>query len=119
LRRVLAMHDPNGPSWILEQTLTNYVSKYLGSCGPAANRTCSLADYADTAFPSRETIPTNIRAVLESAAQGASMYAAPLHRSVAWAVSNATAEKVGTDQVRIHLSRPYPACPQSIPFTLG
>ena len=119
LRRVLAMHDPNGPSWILEQTLTNYVSKYLGPCGPAANRTCSLADYADTAFPSRETIPTNIRAVLENAAQGANWSARPLNRSVAWAVSNSTVEKVGTDQVRIHLSRPYPAFLQSIAFTVG
>src|SRR5439155_689013 len=67
----------------------------------------------------RAAIPTNIRAVLESAAQGANWSARPLNRSVAWAVSNSTVEKVGTDQVRIHLSRPYPAFLQSIAFTVG
>src|SRR5213078_3794492 len=89
------------------------------SCGAAANRTCSLADYADTAFPSRAAIPPNIRTVLEGAAQGANWSAKPLNRSVAWAVSNSTVEKVGTDQVRIHLSRPYPAFLQSLAFTVG
>src|SRR5437773_2769721 len=56
IRRVLAMHDPNGPSWILEQVLTNHVANYMVGCGPQANRSCTLADYADTAFPSRNDI---------------------------------------------------------------
>jgi peptide/nickel transport system substrate-binding protein len=119
IRRVLAMHDPNGPSWILEQVLTNYVSRYLDSCGPQANRSCSLADYADRAFASRAAIPSNIRTVLEGAAQGANWSTKPMNRTVAWAVTNSTVERVGTDQVRIHLTRPYPAFVQSMAFTVG
>jgi len=119
IRRVLAMHDPNGPSWILEQVLTNHVANYMDGCGPLANRSCSLADYADTAFPSRADIPSNIRKVLETAAQGAAWSTKPMNRSVAWAVSNSTVEKIGTNQVRIHLTRPYPAFLQSIAFTVG
>ena len=119
MRRVLAMHDPNGPSWILEQVLTNYVANYLDGCGPQANRSCSLADYADTAFPSRAAIPMNIQKVLETAAGGAAWSAKPMNRTVAWAVSNSTVEKIGTNQVRIHLTRPYPAFLQSIAFTVG
>src|SRR6267143_5167620 len=43
----------------------------------------------------------------------------PMNRSVAWAVSNSTVEKIGMNQVRIHLTRPYPAFLQSIAFTVG
>ena len=119
IRRVLAMHDPNGPSWILEQVLTNHVANYMVGCGPQANRSCTLADYADTAFPSRTDIPWNIQKVLETAAQGAAWSMKPMNRTVAWAVSNSTVEKVGTNQIRIHLTRPYPAFLQSIAFTVG
>lgn len=119
IRRVLSMHDSRGPAWILEQVLTNYVANYLDPCGPLANRTCSLADYADTAFPSRRDIPPNIRAVLEAAAGGANWSSRPMNRTTAWAVSNSTVEKIGTDQVRIHLTRPYPAFLQSMAFTVG
>jgi len=119
IRRVLDIHDRNGPSWILEQVLTNYVANYLDRCGPQANRSCSLAYYADTAFPSRAEIPPNIRKVLESAAPEPTWSTKPMNRSVAWAVSNSTVEKIGTNQVRIHLTRPYPAFLQSIAFTVG
>src|SRR5947199_124767 len=119
IRRVLAMHDPNGPSWILEQVLTNHVANYMVGCGPQANRSCTLADYADTAFPSRTDIPWNIQKVLETAAQGAAWSMKPMNRTVAWAVSNSTVEKVGTNQIQIHLTRPYPAFLQSIAFTVG
>jgi len=119
IRRVLSMHEPNGPSWILEQVLTNYVTKFLGRCGPLANRSCSLADYADTAFPSRAAIPPNIRAVLDEASGGASWASAPMNRSVAWAVSNSTVERLGTGQVQIHLTRPYPAFLQALAFSVG
>ncbi len=119
IRRVLAMHDPNGPSWILEQVLTNHVANYMVGCGPQANRSCTLADYADTAFPSRTDIPWNIQKVLETAAQGAAWSMKPMNRTVAWAVSNSTVEKIGTNQIRIHLTRPYPAFLQSIAFTVG
>jgi peptide/nickel transport system substrate-binding protein len=117
IQRVLSMHDANGPSWILEQVLTNYVTKFLGRCGPLAS--CSLADYADTAFPSRAAIPPNIRTVLEGAAGGASWSSKSMNRSVAWAVSNSTVQRLGTGQVQIHLTRPYPAFLQALAFSVG
>jgi len=117
IQRVLAIHDPGGPSWILEQVLTNYVAKYVADdCGPSANQTCTLADYADLAFVSRTAIPQNIRTVLGPEANWTST---PLNRSIAWDVSNSTIEKVGPSQITIHLTRPYPAFLQAIAFTVG
>jgi peptide/nickel transport system substrate-binding protein len=119
IQRVLSMHDANGPSWILEQVLTNYVTKFLGRCGPLANRSCSLADYADTAFPSRAAMPPNIHAILESAAGGANWSSKPMNRSVAWAVSNSSVQRRGLGQVQLHLTRPYPAFLQALAFSVG
>ncbi|MGI0149877.1 MAG: ABC transporter substrate-binding protein, partial [Thermoplasmata archaeon] len=120
IQRVLAIHDSGGPSWILEQVLTNYVAKYVGErCGPTANQTCSIADYADLAFPSRAAIAPNIRTVLEGAAPEANWTFMPLNRSIAWDVSNSTIEKIGLGQITIHLTRPYPAFLQAIAFTVG
>lgn len=119
VQRVLAIHDPDGPSWILEQVLTNYVAKYVDGCGPTADQPCSLADYAILAFPAPMTIPQNIRAVLEAQAPEAAWSGIPMNRSVAWAVSNSTIERVGETQVRIHLTRPYPAFLQAMASTVG
>src|SRR5207245_11127796 len=114
IRRVLAMHDPNGPSWILEQVLTNHVANYMVGCGPQANRSCTLADYADTAFPSRTEIAWNIQKVLETAAQRAAWSMNALNRPVAWPVRTSTAEASGANRVRIQSTRPAPACLQLI-----
>jgi peptide/nickel transport system substrate-binding protein len=119
IQRVLAVHDPNGPSWILEQVLTNFVARYVGGCGPGGGQLCSLADYADGAFPSRADIPANIRAVLEGLAPETNWTLNVLNQSVAWAISNSTVEKVMPDQVRFHLTRPYPAFLQSMASTVG
>jgi peptide/nickel transport system substrate-binding protein len=119
IQRVLSMHDANGPSWILEQVLTNYVTKFLGRCGPLANRSCYLADYADTAFPSRASIPPNIRSVLDRFAPAALWSSKPMNRTVAWAVSNSTVQRLGTGQVQIHLTRPYAAFLQALAFSVG
>ena len=119
IRRVLAIHDRDGPSWILEHVLTNRVADYVDTCGPNKSQPCSIANYTDLAFPSRQDIPGNIRAVLESAAPEARWSLTVLNRSVAWDVSNSTVEKVGTSQVVIHLTRPYPAFLQAMAFTVG
>jgi peptide/nickel transport system substrate-binding protein len=119
IQRVLAVHDPNGPSWILEQVLTNFVARYVNGCGPGGRQPCSLADYADRAFRSRTEIPTNIRTVLDDVAPEANWSLNALSREVAWAVSNSTVEKVVPDQVKVHLTRPYPAFLQTMASTVG
>lgn len=119
IRRVLAVHDPHGPSWILEQVLTNFVARYVDGCGPAADQPCSIANYTDRAFPSRSAIPRNIRTVLEGFAPEANWSVHPLDRTVAWAVSNSTVEKVGSNQVMIHLTRPYAAFLHAMASTVG
>jgi peptide/nickel transport system substrate-binding protein len=117
IRRVLAIHDPDGPSWIFEQVLTNHVVRYLADdCGPGANQTCTLADYADSAFPSRAAIPENIRTAL---GPESNWTLTPLNDSIAWDVSNSTIEKTGPGQITIHLTRPYPAFLQTLAFTAG
>jgi peptide/nickel transport system substrate-binding protein len=42
-----------------------------------------------------------------------------MNRSVAWAVSNSTVQRLGTGQVQIHLTRAYPAFLQALAFTVG
>lgn len=120
IQRVLAIHDPGGPSWILEQVLTNFVAKYAtDSCGPGENQTCSIADYADRAFPARTAIPQNIRAVLQSAAPEANWTLTAMNQSLAWDISNSTIEKFSPNQIMIHLTRPYAAFVQALAFTVG
>jgi peptide/nickel transport system substrate-binding protein len=117
IQRVLAVHDPNGPSWILEQVLTNFVARYVKPvCGPGGDAPCTLADYANGSFPSRTAIPANIRTVLGPESNWSQHV---LNRSVAWAVSNSTVERNGTDQVVFHLTRPYPAFLQALASTVG
>jgi peptide/nickel transport system substrate-binding protein len=120
IQRVLGVHDPNGPSWILEQVLTNFVARYVKNvCGPGGDAPCTLADYADRSFPSRAAIPTNILTVLEGVAPEANWSLHALNRSVAWAVSNSTVKQVETDKVVFHLTRPYPAFLQAMASTVG
>jgi peptide/nickel transport system substrate-binding protein len=119
IQRVLAAHDPAGPSWILEQVLTNFVARYVDGCGPSGGQPCTLADYAGRAFPAGAAMPPNIRAVLEGAVPEAQWAMHPMNESVAWAVSNSTVEAVGTDQVKVHLTRPYPAFLQAMASTVG
>lgn len=119
IQRVLAVHDPNGPSWILEQVLTNFVARYVNGCGPGANMTCTLADYADRAFPFRSAIPPNIRIVLEGVAPEANWNVTALDRKVAWAVSNSTVERSETNEVVFHLTRPYAAFLSTLASTVG
>jgi len=120
IQRVVAIHDPGGPSWIFEQVLTNHVARYLAdTCGPSANQTCTLADYADSAFANRTAIPQNIRTALEDWAPEANWTLTPLNDSIAWDVSNSTIEQVDPSRITIHLTRPYPAFLQTLAFTAG
>ena len=119
VQRVLAIHDPDGPSWILEQVLTNHVAKFVDGCGPSADQPCSIADYATRAFPAPMTIPQNIRAILDAQAPEAAWPGIPMNRTVAWAISNSTVERVGESQVVIHLTRHYPAFVQAMASTVG
>jgi peptide/nickel transport system substrate-binding protein len=120
IQRVLALHDPNGPSWILEQVLTNFVARYVKHvCGPGGDAPCTLADYANQSFPSGAAIPTNIRSVLVGVAPEADWSLHVLNRSVAWAVSNSTVERNGTNKVVFHLTRPYSAFLQAMASTVG
>lgn len=119
IQRVLALHDPNGPSWILEQVLTNFVARYVNGCGPGRDAPCSLANYTNEAFPPPAAIPANIRKVLEGVAPEAEWAQHALNRTVAWAISNSTVEKVGEDRVTFHLTRPYRAFLQSLASTVG
>ena len=119
VQRVLAIHDPDGPSWILEQVLTNHVASYVDSCGPALTQACSIADYADGAFRSRQEIPVNIRTTLNATVPEVDWSVTNLTWRLAWSVSNSTVEKIGTNQVVIHLTRPYPALLQALASTVG
>ena len=106
IQRVLAIHDPNGPSWILEQVLTNYVSYSTGG---------TVGDWVNSSFASRAEVPPNIVAVIGAQALWDTE---PLTTALAWAISNSTVEKVGANVV-FHLTHPYPAFLQAMAFTVG
>ncbi len=120
IQRVLAIHDPDGPSWILEQILTNYVSYSVDSCvAPKYTSPCMISDYVSSSFSSSAAIPPNIRTVLLAAAPENRWGSTTLTANLAWAVSNSTIEKTSNTQVVVHLTRPYPAFLQAMAFTVG
>lgn len=107
IERVLAIFDPDGPSWMLEQILTNYISAYAD----AGN----ISDWVDSEFASRADVPAHFRAVLPAESQWDTT---PLTVSLAWAISNSSVEKVDSDTVVFHLTHPYPAFLQIAAYTV-
>ncbi len=104
IRRVLAIHDPDSASWMLEQILTNYVSAYAG----AGN----VSDWVDGEFggwpASRQpgVVPAHFLAILPAESQ---WNTTPLTIPMAWAISDSSVELVNPTTVRVHLTHPYPA----------
>ncbi|OGS50588.1 MAG: hypothetical protein A3K65_07255 [Euryarchaeota archaeon RBG_16_68_12] len=113
IERVLAIHDPDGPSWMLEQILTNYVSYYADSdCGPLL---CTVQDWVDSEFASPADVPARFRAVLPAEALWS---ATVLSTSMGWAVTNTSVDQVNSTAVVVHLTHPYPAFLQIAAYTV-
>ena len=110
IQRVLAIHDPSGPSWMLEQVLTNYVAGYTGG---------TVGAYAFGAFPSVGSIPAGILAALPS--NQATWNTTTLTNSMAWAIGNSSVTVSSTDQYQVafHLTHPYPAFVSVLAFTVA
>ena len=111
IRRVLAIHDPNGPSWMLEQFLTNYVSYATGDqCGTNGDQQCYVSDWVSS--------PSDVSQAILGVIGAPSTWATePITESLAWAISNASVEVTGQYQVVFHLTHPYPAFLQVMAFT--
>jgi peptide/nickel transport system substrate-binding protein len=120
IQRVLAIHDPDGPSWILEQVLSNFVGNYAGasSCGATKKKVCTIGDWVNDSFAGRTPaiIPPSMLAVLPAPA---TWDTTPLTVAQASAVGDSSIAKTGPLQVVIHLTRPYPAFLQAMAFTVG
>lgn len=108
INRVLAIHDPNGPSWMLEQIMTNYISYYVD----AGN----VSDWVSSEFPSSAAVPATMRAALPAEANWATT---PITMSLAWAVTNSSISTPDPSTVVFHLTKAYPAFLQVMAFTIG
>ncbi len=109
IERVLAVHDPDGPSWMIEQILTNYVSYYADidcDLGTPGDQWCTVQDWVDSEFASPADVPAHFRAVLPAPAVWPTT---ALSTSVAWSVTNSSVEQMSSTAVRVHLTHPYPA----------
>ena len=89
IQRVLRMHDPDGPSWMIEQVMTRYLSYYIYG---------DLQTYIDDNSPPQwildaigETDPTYI-----------------LTEDDLTAVAEASVTAIDEDTVNFRLTRPYP-----------
>lgn len=118
-QRAMAIHDPDGPSWMIDQVLNNYVYYYVGAqCGPSsAPVQCYVSDWVGAMFPSNSSVPGNILGVIGS--NSASWTTEPVTQSLAWAVINSSVEKTGPYQVTFHLTHAYPGFMQVMAFTVG
>ena len=105
--RALWIHDPDGPSWMMEAVMTNYVSYYVGaSCGSAGTKTCTIGDWVNDSFAARSDVPSWMTAVLPAES---TWDTTTMSVPYAMAISNSTVVKVDASTVMIHLTHPYPA----------
>jgi peptide/nickel transport system substrate-binding protein len=89
IERVLRIHDPDGPSWMLEQIMNDYIQYYVG--GP-------LSDYKNDSFGA-----TWIYDVIGGTADDYIITELDVQN-----VSEAAVEKVDSDTVTFHLTHAYP-----------
>jgi peptide/nickel transport system substrate-binding protein len=89
IQRVLRIHDPTGPSWMLEQVLTDYVNWYVGD---------TIGNYLDSSFNA-----TWIRAVLQPLG-----WDHVITEDDVKTVAEAAVLKVNDLTVKFRLTHPYP-----------
>lgn len=116
--RAMVIHDPDGPSWMIDQVLNNYVYYYVGAqCGPSsAPVQCYVSDWVGDMFPSAADVPPNIMNVVGAESTWATE---PVTVSLAWAVMNSSVEKNSDYQVTFHLTHAYPGFMSVLAFTVG
>ena len=90
IQRVLRIHDPNGPSWMLEQIMTNYLSFYIGG---------DLQTYIDDNAPPQW--------ILDAIGETDPAYI--LTEDDLTAVAESAITEVDSMTVNFRLTRPYPA----------
>lgn len=119
IERVLAIHDPDGPSWMIEQIMTNYISYYTDTdCDSTlpGDQWCTVQDWVDSEFASAAEVPAHFRAVLP--ANEALWATTPLTMSIAWDITNTSVIQVDSDTVTVRLTHPYPAFLSIAAFTV-
>jgi peptide/nickel transport system substrate-binding protein len=89
IQRILRIHDPSGPSWMLEQVLTDYVSWYVGD---------TVGNYLDSSYNA-----TWIRAVLQPLG-----WDHVITEDDVKTVAEAAVLKVTDMAVKFRLTHPYP-----------
>ena len=90
IQRVLRIHDWSGPSWMLEQVLTDYISWYVGD---------TVSNYLDSSYNA-----TWIRAVLQPLG-----WDHVIAEDDVKTVAEAVVLKVNDLTVKFRLTHPYPA----------
>ncbi len=100
IQRVLQIHDPSGPGWMLEQVLTDYIGYYVGE---------TVSAYLDGS-----NNVTWIRDVLEPLG-----YDHVLTEDDIKAVSEVVVEAIDDDTVVFHLTHAYPGFLKIMASTVG
>jgi peptide/nickel transport system substrate-binding protein len=100
IQRVLQIHDPSGPGWMLEQVLTDYIG-------------FSVGDNVSTYLDGSNNV-TWIREVLEPLG-----YDHDLTESDIKNVSEVVVEAVDDDTVVFHLTHPYPGFLKIMAYTVA
>ncbi|HDP96142.1 MAG TPA: hypothetical protein ENN25_00400 [Euryarchaeota archaeon] len=99
IERVLRIHDPAGPSWMLEQVMTDYISYYIGETVGTWIADSYNASWLIDALPSD---PDHV-----------------IDDEDVRAVSEASIDQVDSDTITIRLTHPYPGFLQIMAYTIG
>lgn len=99
IERVLRIHDPDGPSWMLEQIMNDYIQYYVG--GP-------LSDFKNDSYGAQW--------VFDAIGGTADNYI--ITEQDVQNVSEAAIEVVDSDTVVMHLTHPYPGFLQIAAYTV-
>jgi peptide/nickel transport system substrate-binding protein len=129
IRRVLAIHDPDGPSWMLEQILTNYVSAYAGpASGPGAKNISSWVNGEFGGWPMSKTpsfqLPAHFRPFVPAqtypANSGLSAWnTTNLTVAMAQSISDSSVVLVNPTTAVVRLTHPYPGFLSISAFTVS
>jgi peptide/nickel transport system substrate-binding protein len=133
IRRVLAIHDPDGPSWMLEQILTNYVSAYAGGgAGPSVrDAKFNISAWVDGEFggwPTSKTpsfmLPAHFAALLPAQTypvlSGTSAWnTTNMTVARAQAISDSSVVLVNPTTAVVRLTHPYPGFLSISAFTVS
>lgn len=108
-KRPLIIHDPEGPSWMMDLALYNYLlSNWLNLCGPNGDQACKASDYYAAQDAAGHPTPQWLKDALGTGMIDEQSVRKALDASI-FVNTTAPQQSGVAGVVTVRLARPYPA----------